>query len=120
MAVHKFKTPKGCVVLTGDADMVWHYVAYSMVAVDGLKALTDDYELKTPFDILTDNLNVKIDESRVNARDVDRMMHDYVAHLKSQYRGIQFVPDIDQFLQTNTGTTLDFGVYTAEYHLRER
>lgn len=111
----EFGTPKGKVIIVGDHDMVWHYVAYSMVAVDGLRALTDDYELKTPFDILTDNLNVKIDERRVEPRDVDRMMHEYVAHLKTKYKDIQFVPDIDHILQTNADTTLDFGVYTATY-----
>jgi hypothetical protein len=108
-----FRTQDGFLVMTGDPDMVWHFVAYCIGEVRGLGALVvPGGSTKSPIEVMTEHYDITVDEPSGRGK----MARDYSQYLKSTYQHVSEVPDIDKLLVPYNNTTLYFGSYTATYH----
>lgn len=109
MAQTYFRTPHGLLLIRGDPNMVWHFVAYCTGEVKGPSALR--VPTRRAMDVMTQHYDSTTDEPSGRKE----MVQNKRQYLKSAFQDVSSVPDIDKLLKPYSGTTLDFDSYAATY-----
>jgi hypothetical protein len=104
-----FRTKQGLLLIRGDPNMVWHFVAYCTGEVKGISALR--VPTRSAMDVMTQHYDSNTDE--LSSR--KEMVKNYRQYLQRTFKDVSSVPDVDKILKPYDGTTLDFDSYSATY-----